>query len=202
MGGAASRLSALVVDPDPESCLELKAFLAGEGCRVTALGDLAGIREAVRSGRVQLVLLDLPEDADEAEVRLAAVRACDSDLCVIALAEEPTVETALAAMRHQAFEYLPKPVEPDDLRRTLDAAIREKGLPVDLEQHLNSEIGRRVRRRRSEHELTLKQVANRTGLSVSLISQIELGKSAASLSSLYKLARALHVEMTFFFETV
>ena len=55
---------------------------------------------------------------------------------------------------------------------------------------------------RVDHEmgLTLKQVANRTGLSVSLISQIELGKSAASLLTLYKLSTALGVKMTHFFE--
>ena len=50
--------------------------------------------------------------------------------------------------------------------------------------------------------LTLKQTANRTGLSVSLISQIELGKSAASMSTLHKLATALQVKMTYFFETL
>ena len=45
-------------------------------------------------------------------------------------------------------------------------------------------------------------LANRTGLSVSLISQIELGKSAASMSTMHKLATALQVRMTYFFETL
>ena len=81
-------------------------------------------------------------------------------------------------------------------------AIRDRGLLVDLETHLNTEIGRRIRSKRHESELTLKQLANRTGLSVSLISQIELGKSAASMSTMHKLAAALGVKMTFFFETL
>ena len=84
----------------------------------------------------------------------------------------------------------------------IDAAVREKGLLIDLETRLNSEVGRRIRERRKERTLTLKQLANRTGLSVSLISQIELGKSAASMSTLHKLATALQVRMTYFFETV
>ena len=37
---------------------------------------------------------------------------------------------------------------------------------------------------------------------MSLISQIELGKSAASMSTLHKLATALQVRMTYFFETI
>ena len=63
-------------------------------------------------------------------------------------------------------------------------------------------VGKRLREKRSEAQLTLKQLANRTGLSVSLISQIELGKSAASMSTMHKLAAALTVKMTFFFETL
>ena len=84
----------------------------------------------------------------------------------------------------------------------IQAAIREKGLLVDLEGRLNQEVGRRLRERRTAEQLTLKQLANRTGLSVSLISQIELGKSAASMSTLHKLATALQVRMAYFFETI
>ena len=84
----------------------------------------------------------------------------------------------------------------------IQAAVREKGLLVDLETRLNQVVGGRLRERRNASGLTLKQLANRTGLSVSLISQIELGKSAASMSTLHKLATALQVKMTYFFETV
>ena len=80
--------------------------------------------------------------------------------------------------------------------------VKEKGLLVDLESRLNQEVGRRLRERRTGEALTLKQLANRTGLSVSLISQIELGKSAASMSTLHKLATALQVRMTYFFDTI
>jgi transcriptional regulator with XRE-family HTH domain len=90
----------------------------------------------------------------------------------------------------------------EELRMVIQAAIREKGLLVDLETKLNQVVGGRLRDRRTTLGLTLKQLANRTGLSVSLISQIELGKSAASMSTLHKLATALQVKMTYFFETL
>ena len=109
---------------------------------------------------------------------------------------------AVAAMKQQAFNYLRKPVEVEVLRTVLRNAIQEKGLLVDLEKQLNFEVGRRIRELRHSRPLTLKQLANRTGLSVSLISQIELGKSAASMSTLHKLATALGTRMTYFFETV
>ncbi len=129
-------------------------------------------------------------------------RRADSDLCVITTTSSPTVEVAVRALKSQAFDYLQKPLKEEELIAAIQGAIREKGLLVDLETRLNQVVGQRIRERRSGESLTLKQVANRTGLSVSLISQIELGKSAASMSTLHKLATALQVKMTYFFETV
>jgi DNA-binding response OmpR family regulator len=133
---------------------------------------------------------------------LRRIRAADSDICVITTTNMPTVDVAVRVLKAQAFDYLPKPIAEEELNAVTEAAIREKGLLVDIEARLNQIVGGRLRERRTEAGLTLKQLANRTGLSVSLISQIELGKSAASMSTLHKLSTALQVKMTFFFETV
>ena len=73
---------------------------------------------------------------------------------------------------------------------------------VDPEERLNQTIGAKIRLLRTKRGLTLKQVANKTALSVSLISQIELGKSAASISTLHKLSGALGVKLAQLFEGV
>ncbi len=49
---------------------------------------------------------------------------------------------------------------------------------------------------RKTRSLTLKQMARRTNLSVSLLSQIERAESSASVSSLFKVATALDVPLT------
>ena len=105
-------------------------------------------------------------------------------------------------MKHRAFDYLQKPVTEEVLLPRLRAAIKEHGLLVNVEERLNARIGKHVRGRRHELGLTLKQLSNRTALSVSLISQIELGRSAASVLTLYKLATALDVPTAFFFQSV
>jgi DNA-binding NtrC family response regulator len=195
-------LSILVIDPDEETSLELKASLANEGYRVSTLSDPAAAKDEVRSNRYQLVIIDVSPENDGGISALADLRAADSDLCIIATTEFPTVEMAVSAMKQQAFNYLRKPIETSELQTVLREAIQEKGLLVDLETRLNLEVGHRIRELRHSRPLTLKQLANRTGLSVSLISQIELGKSAASMSTLHKLATALGTKMTYFFETV
>ena len=194
------RLNVLVVDQDPEAQYQLKETLSAEGYQVSVLGDPALVGQEVRENRYQLVILDVsPGSGIDA---LDAIRKVDSDLCVIATTALPSVEVAVATMKRQAYHYLQKPLDEDELREVLNAAIREKGLLVDLETRLNSAVGQRIREQRHSRPLTLKQLANRTGLSVSLISQIELGKSAASMATLHKLAAALGVKMTYFFETV
>ena len=196
------RLNILVLDPDDEANLQVKGILSDEGYRVSAITDPASAVEEVRSNRYQLVVVDVSPENPSGMEALRQLRSFDSDLCILATTDFPTVEMAVSAMKHQAFNYLRKPVEPGELRAVVREAIQDKGLLVDLETRLNLEVGRRIREMRHSRPLTLKQLANRTGLSVSLISQIELGKSAASMSTLHKLATALGTKMTYFFEAV
>src|SRR5215472_5840127 len=69
--------------------------------------------------------------------------------------------------------------------------MRKKGLARTPEEQLHRVIGDTIRNLRKEKDLTLKQMSRRTGLSVSLLSQIERAESSASISSLYKIAIAL-----------
>ena len=196
------RLDVLVVDSDEATTLELKDLLTEDGFQVHVLSDPARAVDEVRRGRYQLVLLDVSPPAERGVDLLQQIRSVDSDLCVIAMTALPTVEVAVRTLKHQAFDYLQKPIAPEEMRAVVQQAVREKGLLVDIETRLNQVVGHRLRERRKGLDLTLKQLANRTGLSVSLISQIELGKSAASMSTLHKLATALGIRMTYFFETI
>jgi len=198
----AQSLNVLLVEPDIQTRGQLANLLHSEGYQATALEEPSRAPREVKDGRYQLVILDLGRPCDGGLDLLQDIRAVDDDLCVICMADEPSVETAVATMKHRAFDYLQKPVALDALKPVLEAAVKEHGLMVDPEERLNGAIGERIRTRRHELTLTLKQVANRTGLSVSLISQIELGKSAASVMTLHKVAAALGVRVGTFFETI
>ena len=198
-----NRLNVLVVDPDESTVLELKDWLTEEGYRASAVTDANSVIEEIKHGRYQMVVLDVSptrgprhrDDAAHPRHRARTSASSPPPTC-------PRWTWRCGVLKAQAFDYLPKPIAPEELQHVTEAAIREKGLLVDIEARLNQIVGGRLRERRTEAGLTLKQLANRTGLSVSLISQIELGKSAASMSTLHKLATALQVKMTFFFETV
>ncbi|WP_019377572.1 helix-turn-helix domain-containing protein [Virgibacillus halodenitrificans] len=60
-------------------------------------------------------------------------------------------------------------------------------------------IGEKVRDLRSERRMTLKQVSEKTGLSISFISQVETNKCSVTLESLMKISEALNVKPSYFF---
>jgi DNA-binding NtrC family response regulator len=196
------QLSVLLVDREAASTSELKRILSDDGFHVEVLNEPERAPEEIRTHGYQLVILDVSPGNSAGMRALEEIRMQDDDLCVIATTEMASVEMAVSTMKQQAFHYLQKPVDEDEIRQVLTEAIKAKGLHVDQDTRLNVEVGRRIREKRHACPLTLKQLANRTGLSVSLISQIELGKSAASVSTLRRVSTALGVRMGHFFETV
>ena len=196
------KLRVLVIDDDEDICLYLKEFLTREGYRVTTVTKPLDALPEIKEGRHQIVLLDVRMPDVDGVALLREIRAIDSDICVIVMTAYPSVESAVDTMKADAFDYLRKPFELEQLRSVITRAVREKGLMIDAEERVNQILGARIRQLRKERSLTLKQLANKTALSVSLISQIELGKSAASVSTLRKLATALGVTMSYLFEGV
>ena len=196
------KLRVLVIDDDEDICLYLREFLTREGFKVTTISKPADALIEIRQGRYQIVLLDVRMPGVDGVDLLRQVRAVDSDLCVIVMTGYPSVQSAVDSMKASAFDYLQKPFDLQSLRAVMDRAIREKGLVVDAEERVNQLLGARIRSLRKDRTLTLRQLANKTALSVSLISQIELGKSAASISTLRKLAAALGGPMSSLFEDV
>ena len=196
------KLRVLVIDDDEDICLFLQEFLEREGHKVTAVTRPQDALPEIKEGRHQIVLLDVRMPEMDGVQLLREIRAIDSDICVIIMTAYPSVESAVDTMKADAFDYIRKPFEPEELRGVVQRAIREKGLMVDAEERVNQLLGAKIRLLRKERGLTLKQLANKTSLSVSLISQIELGKSAASVSTLRKLAAALGVTMSYLFEGV
>lgn len=65
---------------------------------------------------------------------------------------------------------------------------------------ISSGIGHRLRLRRKVRGLSLKQVSERSGLSIGLVSQIERGLTTPSLRSLNQICAALDMPMRWLFE--
>jgi two-component system OmpR family response regulator len=195
MSSEPNRLRILVCDDDEAIGEYVELLLSKDGHEVASLRDPLLVEEEVRRGNYQILILDrMMPKLDGIEV-LRRVRAIDDDLSVILFTGFPTLDSAVEAMKLQADDYLKKPFQAEELRDCIDRIARRKGLLRSSEERLHKVLGDTIRNLRKEHDLTLKQLSHRTGLSVSLLSQIERAESSASISSLYKLASALSVKV-------
>ena len=189
----------LIVDDDPDVCEYLEKFLQREGYGVKTVTLPDRVIPELRAASYQIVILDLRMPGISGVELLRRVREQDKDICVIIYTGPPSVDSAVETMKQNVYDYIKKPFDLMEFRALIQRAIRERGLVANPEATLNSQIGNTIRSHRKQAGMTLKQLANRTGLSVSLISQIELAKTSASVSTLYKIAQALNIRIADFF---
>jgi two-component system OmpR family response regulator len=181
----------LVVDDDRAICDYMETFLTKDGFEVKTLNDPSSAPEEVKVGGYHLVVLDLMMPKMDGLQVLERIRKVDNDVAVVIFTGYPSLETAVQSMKLDAVDYLKKPFNPEEFRVVVDRVMRKKGLLRTPEENLHRVIGETIRTLRKDRNLTLKQMARRTSLSVSLLSQIERAESSASISSLYKIAVAL-----------
>lgn len=192
----------LVVDDDQDSCDLIEKILRKDGYRVTTLVDGRKVEDELRRSTIHLAIVDLKmPDISGLDV-LQTIRAHDSDCAVIMMTGYATLDSAVSALRGGVVDYLRKPVREDELLGAVRRALAAKGLSLLPEEELHKNIGAAIRDLRKKRSLTLKQLAKRTGLSVSLLSQIERAESSASVTSLYKIAHALKIRLSEMFQNV
>jgi two-component system, OmpR family, response regulator len=181
----------LIVDDDRAICDYMQTLLERDGYEVKTLDNPLVVEEEVRTGGYHLIILDLMMPKLDGIEVLKRIRKVDSDIAVVIFTGFPNLESAVQSMKLDAVDYIKKPFNVDEFREVLARVMRKKGLARTPEEQLHRVIGDTIRNLRKDKDLTLKQMARRTGLSVSLLSQIERAESSASISSLYKIAVAL-----------
>ena len=190
----------LIVDDDQDVCVHMqRLLLENNGINAATLNDPTKTLDKLREGTYHIIILDLVMPGMHGIDLLNQVRRYDDDIAIVVVTGYPTVETAVQSLKHSVSDYIRKPFDAEEFHTTIEAILRKKGLLSNPEEELHATIGKSIRQLRKEHGLTLKQMSRRTGLSVSLLSQIERAESSASVSSLFKIATALDSKLTSLF---
>ncbi len=189
-------INILIVDDDTDICEYMELLLQQNGFAVSTTQDPTTAVDVLKSDEFHVVVLDIMMPGLNGMELLEKIRDFDNDIAIIIFTGNPTVDTAVQSMKFDVSDYIKKPFDIDEFTESLNKILREKGLLIDPSEQLLVEIGRNIRHARKSQDLTLKQMSRRTGLSVSLLSQIERAESSASVSSLFKLARALDCRLT------
>lgn len=125
------RPSVLIIDDDPTFCLMLKSFLSKKDFATeTAFSGAEAITQ-VKNNNFDIVLSDfrLP-DTDGLEL-LENIREIKPGTPVIIMTSYADIRIAVKAMKIGAYEYVTKPVNPDEILLTIKNALnRDKDIMV------------------------------------------------------------------------
>jgi NtrC-family two-component system response regulator AlgB len=133
----------LLIDDDPSLRKTLRLALETMGHRVSEAGDGTAAQEVLGHGLFEVAFLDLRLGQEKGLDLLPALLRLAPGLPVVVVTAYATIETAVEAMRRGAFDYLPKPFTPDQLRLVLDRIARLRRLEshvADLEEQVRSVV--------------------------------------------------------------
>ncbi|MDZ7677754.1 MAG: cupin domain-containing protein [Acidimicrobiales bacterium] len=77
--------------------------------------------------------------------------------------------------------------------------VAESPIELDTDETVVA-VGSRIRKLRSERQLTLQMLSAKTGLSASMLSMVERGRTSPSIGTLVAIASALRVHMSALFD--
>ncbi len=86
-----------------------------------------------RSKEIDVILLDLMMPGMNGMEVLEHIRAIDPNLLVIVITGYATVESAVEAMKRGAYDFIPKPFTPDQLRIVVRRALEKRNLQKEAE---------------------------------------------------------------------
>jgi two-component system, NtrC family, response regulator HydG len=116
----------LIVDDEPIVRDSLGKWFAEEGYDVAAAESASEALRRLAEGRWDLALVDIKMPGTDGIELQQRMREVDSQLIVIIMTGYASVETAVAALKNGAYDYVTKPFDPDDIAHTVRNALAHR----------------------------------------------------------------------------
>jgi len=123
-----ARTSILLVEDDDSLRFTQQMYLQRQGFEVTAVPSGTEAMHLVRTRNYQVVVTDLRLGKVDGLQILRSVKKRTPETEVILITGFGSVDTAVQAMKVGAYDYLTKPVDPEDLVLTLKKALERRRL--------------------------------------------------------------------------
>lgn len=189
------QIKVLIFGHDPHICQTLGLILERHGYSPQSHTDPQDALDVAETKSLQLALIDLDMLTVQGLDIVAKLKELDCRMSCIVMTSNPSVASAIEAMRRGSCDYLAKPFEEETLIRAIQRACKNMGISYADESEFNRLVGLRIRSHRLEQGLTLRQISERTNLTTSQISQVELGKNAASIWALARISNSLGLQL-------
>jgi len=122
---SAETLHVLIVDDEQDIREGSERILTRIGFDVSKAANGQNGLEIFQAARPAIVLLDLKMPGMDGIEVLEKIRIIDDNAIVIVITGYATVETAIQAMKQGAYDFIPKPFEPDQLRLIVNRAAEK-----------------------------------------------------------------------------
>ncbi len=136
----------LVVDDERSMQEFLEIFFRSEGYEVVTAGDVQSALLHLEGNDFDVVVSDIQMPDGTGIDLLEAVREGSPETVVIMITAFASTETAIAAMKQGAYDYITKPFKVDEIRVVIEKAL-EKQLLASENKRLKSELRDQVRDR-------------------------------------------------------
>ena len=120
------RIRVLVVDDEEVVRLGYRRVLSTDGFRVMAAGNGAEALDLMAGDRFDVVLLDLRMPGMDGMTVLREIKQRQPDCEVVVITGFPELETAKQSVALGAYDYLAKPVGPEDVIQAANGAMLHK----------------------------------------------------------------------------
>lgn len=121
----------LVIDDEASMRFTLEAVLGDAGFDVESADDGASGLAAFEARGADVVLTDLAMPAVDGMQVLATLRVQDPSVPVMMLTAHGSERVAVSAMKAGAFDYLPKPFDPDEVVLSVTRAVETRKLRLE-----------------------------------------------------------------------
>lgn len=125
MANTSDPVSVLVVDDEKGIRDGSERIINRMGTRVFKAENGEKGLEILEKEDITIVLLDLKMPGMDGMEVLHRIRKMDEEILVIIITGFATIETAIEAMKQGAYDFIPKPFEPDQLRIVVNRAIEK-----------------------------------------------------------------------------
>ncbi len=134
----------LIVDDEKNYLLVLEDLLSEEGYQVLTADSAGDALAVVESHELDVVLTDMKMPGMDGMALLDRIHTMRPNLPIVMMTAYGTVEKAVEAMRKGAFDYILKPFENEELKVTIQKAVRHYQL-VRQNRYLTEELQGRYR---------------------------------------------------------
>jgi len=186
----------LIVDDDIDYAESQQEFLEDYGYTIKIANTTEKALEIIASNNLSVALIDIRIGQNNGVNLIREIKKISPDMICIMVTAYASIPTAVEAIKHGAYEYLTKPIRPEDLLATLERVFEVKEL------HEERNIAREALFREQERaQVTLEAIGDGV-ISTDVDGRVEYMNPAAEKITSWSLstARGLSIDKVIHFK--